>query len=158
MAAEYSASVSQIVSPNQPVIFQDAPVPCKRGLVYYREGSGIFRLASPSLIRNGNTRRCCCQGSPVADYVVSFNGRVQIPTGGTAGTISMGISIDGEVDPASIMSITPSAIEEPGMFGMQVVVSVPWICRCGSLSVRNIGTADVEVLNGVITIEYSGIR
>lgn len=158
MAAEYSASVSQIVSPNQPVMFPDTPVPCMRGLVYHREGSGIFRLASPSLIRNGSVRRCCCQNNPVADYVVSFSGRIQVPTGGTVGTISLGIAIDGEIDQSSIMSITPAAVEEPGSVGMTIVVSIPWICRCGSLSIRNISESDIEVLNGVVTFDYSGIR
>lgn len=159
MAAEYSASVSQIVSPNQPMIFYDAPVPCRRGLIFHRQGSGVFRLASPSLIRNGYPmRRCCCQNIPEADYVVSFNGRVQVPTGGTVGTISLAMAIDGEVDASSIMSVTPAAVEEPGSLGMEIVVSIPWICRCGSLSVRNIGTNDVEVLNGVITFDYAGIR
>lgn len=159
MAAEYSASFSQTVSPNQPVLFPDAPVPCGRGLIYHRDGSGIFRLASSSLIRNGcMPRRCCCQNAPVADYVVSFNGRVQIPTGGAVGTITLAIAIDGEIDPASAMSVTPAAVEEPGSLGTEIVVSVPWICRCSSVSVRNIGIADIEVLNGAITFDYAGIR
>ena len=46
MGAEYSANAAQTLQPGASVIFTESPVPCNRGLVYHRDGSGIFRLAN----------------------------------------------------------------------------------------------------------------
>ena len=157
MAFEASTIRDQIVAPNGSVTYELEPVPCTRGLVYHRDGSGVLRLASPSIIRCGNRRSCCCR-QPVADYVASFHATVQIPADGEVAPISFAVFIDGEEDPGSVMTITPAAAEEPGNIGTDVVVSVPWICRCASLSVRNIGTEPVEVLNAVLVVDFGGIR
>ena len=159
MAANYTIITSQNVAANAAVVFPEAPVPCNRGLIYHRDGSGIFRLASPSAISCGcSFRSCCCCGMPVANYLVGFHGNVQIPEGGTVEEISLAIAIDGEVDPASIMTVTPAAAEELWSVGREIIVSVPWVCRCASVSVRNISTQAVDVANGTIVLDYLGIR
>ena len=55
MAAEYSANATQTVEVNAPVIFTESPVPCRRGLIFHRDESGIFRLAN-----NANANACGC--------------------------------------------------------------------------------------------------
>ena len=95
---------------------------------------------------------------PVANYLVGFHGNVQIPEGGTVEEISLAIAIDGEVDPASVMTVTPAAAEELWNVGTEIIVSVPWVCRCASVSVRNISTQAVDVANGTIVLDYLGIR
>ena len=52
MGAEYSANAAQTVQPGGSVIFTESPVPCNRGLVYHRDGSGIFRLANKFFRQN----------------------------------------------------------------------------------------------------------
>ena len=157
MAAEYSANLAQTVAANGSVIFTESPVPCACGRIYHRDESGIFRLASPSVISNCR-RNNCCGRMPFADYLVSYSGNIAIPTGGTVEEISLVISIDGEIDPSSTMIFTPAAVGDFGNVSTQVVVSVPWICRCASVSVRNSSTQAITVQNSNMTFVYKGIN
>lgn len=158
MAAEYSANNTQEVAANGSVIFTESPVPCNRGLVYHRDESGIFRLASPSTIGCGCAQRtCCCQDMPTANYIVMYSANLGLPEGGTAGAISLALTIDGEVDPSSIMTVTPLAGESNNV-STSIVVAVPAICRCSSVSVRNVSTQAVDVSNSNIVIDFAGIR
>ena len=156
MAAEYSASPVQTIAAGASAIFSEAPVPCARGMIYHRDESGLFRLASPSLMRCA-PRRCCCQGMPVAIYSASFGGNIAIPTGGTLGEISLAIAIDGEIDPSSTMLYTPAAVETPGNVSTHILVAVPWICRCASVSVRNTSAQPITLENANIVFEFEGI-
>lgn len=157
MAAEYSANALQLIQPNGSAIFTASPFACNRGLIYHRDESGLFRLASPSVITGGNLRRCCCSRMPTANYVVGFSGNISVPTGGTAEEIQLALAIDGEIDPSSIMSFTPAAVNAAGNVAAQIVVAVPWICRCASVSVRNVSTQAIQLENANILFQYDGI-
>lgn len=158
MAAEYSANAIQTVAAGGSVIFTESPVPCNRGLIYHRDESGAFRLASPTAMGCGCRRGCCCMDYPTANYQVAFHANIQIPEGGTVEPISLAIAIDGEVDASSIMTITPAAVEELGNVGADVIVAVPCICRCSSVSVRNVSTQPIEVANANIVFDFAGVR
>lgn len=83
--AEYVYNPVQRVEPNQNVLLQDA-IPCNRGYVIHRNGSGILTLRG---IVNGS---CGC----FARYQVTFNGNIAIPSDGTApAPISVSLAIDG---------------------------------------------------------------
>lgn len=158
MAAEYSANAAQNLAANASVIFTETPVPCRRGLVFHRDESGIFRLASPSLIAgNRNVGGCCCAGMPMANYLVTFGGNVAIPTGGTVEEISMALFVDGAEDPSSTMLYTPAAVEQFGNISRSIIVQVPWICRCSSFSVRNTSTQAITLQNANLVVDYLGI-
>ena len=43
--AEYSANAVQTVNPGETIVFTEAPVPCTKGLVRHRDGTGNFLLA-----------------------------------------------------------------------------------------------------------------
>lgn len=154
MAAEYSSIASQIVSANQPIIFSEAPVPCREGIIFHRDGTGVFLLSSRGL---QPYRQCCRVVVPQALYQVEFHANVQIPEGGTVDTITLALVVDGEVEPAAIMSVTPAAVEEPFNIGTSSIVNVPAICGCSRVSVRNIGTEDVEVLSSNIVFNRAGV-
>lgn len=162
MAAEFSANDLQTVLPSQSVIFTASPVPCNRGLIYHRDESGLFRLASPGVINGGcgYNRGCCCCDMPNALYQVAFHCNIAIPTepAGTVEAISLALAIDGEIDPSSIMTVTPAAVGEFFNVGAEIIVAVPWICRCASVSVRNVSTQSVDVQNANIVFNYAGIR
>ena len=158
MAAEYSANAIQTVAAGGSVIFSESPVPCNRGLIYHRDESGAFRLASPTAMGRGCRRGCCCMDYPTANYQVAFHANIQIPEGGTVEPISLAIAIDGEVDASSIMTYTPAAVEELGNVGADVIVAVPCICRCSSVSVRNVSTQPIEVANANIVFDFAGVR
>ena len=140
--AEYSANAIQTVASNGSVIFSESPVPCRKGFIYHRDESGLFRLASNAI--NNPCNRCNAQ------YQVAFHANIQIPDGGTVEPISLALAIDGEVDPSSEMIITPAAVEELGNVGAEIIVTVPWICRCSSVSVRNTSTQAIQVQNANI--------
>ena len=145
MAAEYSAIAIQTVAPNGSVIFTESPVPCNKGYILHRDESGIFRLASNSVNNN------CCRCD--ANYGVAFHANIQIPAEGTTEPISLAVVIDGEVDPSSTMIFTPAAVEEFGNVGAEIIVSVPWLCRCSTVSVRNTSTQPIQVQNANIVFE-----
>ncbi len=158
MSAEYSANAIQTVAPGGSVIFTESPVPCNRGLIFHRDDTGLFRLASPSTICNGFVRCSGCNRMPMADYEVAFHANIQIPDGGTVEEISLALAIDGDIDPSSQMIFTPAAVEEFGNVGADIIVSVPYICRCSSVSVRNTSEQAIEVQNANIVFDYNGIR
>lgn len=161
MAAEYSANQLQTVPANGPVIFTASPVPCNRGMIYHRDESGIFRLASPRVLGVCCRRQCCCSDFPEAVYSVGFHANIAVPGTPTAGTveeIQLALFVDGEEDPSSIMSFTPAAVDEFGNVGAGILVSVPCICGCSSVSVRNISTQPVNVRNANLVIDFAGIR
>lgn len=91
-------------------------------------------------------------------YQVSFHANIAVPTGGTVEAISLAIAIDGAVDPSSTMIFTPAAVEEFGNVGAEIMVAVPAICGCESISVVNTSTQEIAVQNANIVIDYRGIR
>ena len=159
MAAEYSANALQLINANASAIFTETPVPCFNGYVFHRDESGIFKLASPSLITgNCNVRRCCCgYRMPTANYLVQFGGNIAVPTGGTVEEISMAIFVDGVEDPSSIMRVTPAAVDQYDNISRTIIVQVPWICRCSDVSVRNTSAQAINLQNANLVIDYLGI-
>lgn len=158
MAAEYSANALQLVQPSASVIFTESPVPCNRGLIYHRDESGLFRLASSGLLGVSCCRRCCCADFPNALYQCAFHCNISVPEGGTVEEISLALAIDGEIDPSSLMLFTPAAVEEFGNVGADIIIAVPCICRCSSVSVRNTSTQAINVQNANIVFDFAGIR
>lgn len=157
MAAEYSANALQTVNATQPIIFTESPVPCNKGLIYHRDESGNFLLAN-NAPNNCNTCNCGCRRIYETRYAVTFSANIGVPTGGTVEEIQVGIAIDGTTDPSSIMRFTPAAVEEFGNISKTIVVSVPSLCGCENVSVRNISTQPIEVQNANIVIDYIGVQ
>ena len=158
MAAQYSTSVDQTIPAGGSAVFDLAPVPCRQGLIYHREGGAQFRLASPSILGYGRGCGCSCCGTPTANYVVSFHGNVGLPEGAEIIPITLALALDGEVDPDSVMESSPATAEVYNSVGTEVVEEVPWICRCGSVSLRNTSTAPIVLRAGAtITFDFAGI-
>lgn len=155
MACEYSANMEQTVLSNQPVIFTESPVPCRQGFIFHRDESGNFLLAN----RAPRTNSCGCQRKIYETlYNVEFHANIAVPEGGTAEEIQLAIVLDGDTDPSSIMRFTPAAVNEYGNVGASVIVAVPSLCGCNSVSIRNISTQSVLVQNANVLFEAEGIR
>lgn len=150
MAAEYSANAAQTVPVNGSVIFTESPVPCNCGLVYHRDGSGIFRLANKFFRQN--ITQCWRRNT---NYEVAFHANIAVPDGETvsADGISLAIFIDGEEDPSSLMITAPAATEVFENVGSDIIVTVPYLCGCSSVSVRNTSTIPILVQNANIIFE-----
>lgn len=158
MAAEYSANALQVVAANAPVIFTESPVPCNRGLIFHRDESGSFLLASNA----GNASCSCgcgCRRIYGTHYQVAFHANISLPTGGTVEPIALAIAIDGEIDPSSIMQVTVPLVSDTAgdNVGADIIVSVPSLCRCSNVSVRNISTQPINVMNANLVIDYAGV-
>lgn len=160
MAAEYSANATQAVLSGQSVIFIESPVPCNRGLVFHRDESGVFLLANnaPSV----NRCSCGCRRIYETLYQVEFHGNISLPTepAGTVEPISLAISIDGATDPSSIMTVTVPLVSDTAgdNVGASIIVAVPSLCGCENVTVRNISTQTINVMNANIVINYVGVR
>ena len=51
------------------------------------------------------------------------------------------------------MVITPAAVEEFGNVGAEVIVTVPYLCGCSTVSVRNTSTIPIAVQNANIVFD-----
>ena len=132
--AEYVYNPVQSVQPNQNVLLQSS-IPCGKGYVYHREGSGILTLKG---VVNNPT-------SCFARYQVTFNGNIALPTG-TTGPIAIALAINGEPIQTSKAVFTPAAVatdpptdENFGNVTSTAIITVPKGC-CFTLSVENDST------------------
>lgn len=142
--AEYTAVAVQTVNPGESVVFTETPVPCTRGFVRHREGSGNFLLSGAT---------CACR--PAATYLVDFGANIAVPTGGTVEAISLSITIDGSTLPASEMTVTPAAIEE--YFNVSRAINAEiWRGCCQTVTVRNVSEQPILVENANILFERKG--
>ena len=127
---EIIANALETVPANQNVYFTDTII-CGGCAITHRDDSGLVTL-------KGITNQCR------ARYRVSFGGNIAVPTGGTAGPISLALAIDGEAVPATTMTVTPAAVGDFFNIYSSVYVDVPRGC-CVTISVRNISTVPVDV-------------
>lgn len=140
--AEYSSDLQQIVNPGETVVFTDSPVPCNRGFVRHRDGTGNFLLSGYVPIKNG------CRASS-ATYMVDFGANIAVPTGETVGEISLALVIDGATIPASTMEVTPAAVDE--FFNVSRAINVQiWRGCCETVAVRNTSAIPILVENANI--------
>lgn len=156
MAAEYSVAIPQTVEPNQPVIFTDSPCPCSQGMIFKKSG-GVFLLASNAPDSTCSCG-CGCRRIYETNYEVEVHANIEIPTGGTVEEIRLAIAVDGVIDPASVMSFVPAAVETPGNVGTSIVVSVPSICGCDNVAIVNASTQEITVNNASLVFDYAGVR
>lgn len=137
--AEYTAIAAQTIAPNQNAVFTESPIPCNRGLVCHREGSGLFSL-------RGNCNQCR------ARYKVVFGGNIALPTGGTAGPISIALALDGEALQSATAIVTPAAVNE--YFNVFAIAYID-VCRgcCSTVTVENASGVPILMQNANIVIE-----
>lgn len=123
--AEFTNNPIQLVNPNQPVLL-NTTIGCNKGYVLHRNGSGIVTLRG---IVNG--------AGCFARYQVTFNGNIAVPTGGTAGPISIAIALDGEPLLTSRAIVTPAAVDQYFNVTSTAIITVPKGC-CFNISVENV--------------------
>ena len=143
--AEYSNSSVQTVNPGESIVFTETPIPCTRGFVRHREGSGNFLLSGYVPYING----CGCNRSNSALYLIDFGANIAVPTGGTVGSISVALTIDGSTLPSSIMTVTPAAVEEYFNISRAINAEI-WRGCCETVTIRNISEQPILVQNANI--------
>jgi hypothetical protein len=135
---ELTTNALQTVASNANVIFNDTAVKGNCSIVH-REGSGLVTL-------RGITNQCR------ARFRVYFGGNVAIPTGGTAGPITLAIAINGEAMGPTTMISTPAAVETFNNISTEVFLDVPSGC-CYTISVINLTAASISVQNANLIVE-----
>ena len=138
--AEFTYNPVQLVQPNQPVILNDS-IPCNKGYVIHRKESGLVTLRG--IVNNP----CSC----FARYQVTFNGNIAVPEGGTAGPISVALSIDGEPILSSQAIVTPTAVGNYFNVTSTAIITALKGC-CLNVSVDNTSTAAINVQNANLTV------
>lgn len=124
--AEFVYNPVQLVQPNQNVLLNGS-IPCNRGYVIHREGSGILTL------RGAVNNPSCC----FARYQVTFNGNIAVPDDGTVGPIAIALTIGGEPIQTSKAIVTPAAVNEYFNATSTAIITVPRGC-CFNVSVENV--------------------
>ena len=104
-----------------------------------RDRSGIVTL-------RGITNQCR------ARYKVSFGANIAVPTGGTAGPISVALAITGEPLASATATVTPAAVTEFFNIFTAVYIDVPKGC-CLTVAVENISTQPISVANANLIVE-----
>lgn len=140
--AEFTSNAVQEVAAGQNILFTETAVPCNRGYVLHREGSGIVTLRG---IVN-NPYGC------FARYKIFFGGNIAIPTGGTVEPISVALAIDGEPIPTSSAIVTPAAVDQYWNISESLYVTVPRGC-CYTIAVENTSGQPINVQNANIIVE-----
>lgn len=87
-----------------------------------------------------------------ARFRVTFGANIAVPTGGTAGAISLAIAINGEPVVTTTMTTTPAAVDQYNNVFSSIFLDVPKGC-CSQISVKNISTQTVSVQNANLIVE-----
>lgn len=85
-------------------------------------------------------------------FKVTFTGNIAVPTGGTAGAISLTITIDGEAVRTAQMIVTPAAVEQYFNVASCVYIDVPTGC-CSTAGVTNTSDQTINVQNANLIVE-----
>lgn len=139
--AEFTYNPIQLINAGQDAIL-NTTIPCNKGYVYHRNESGIVILRG---IVN-NPTNC------YARYKVTFNGNIAVPTGETAGPISVALAIDGEALRTSNAIVTPTVADAYFNVTSTAFITVPKGC-CFSVSVENTSTISINMQNANLVVE-----
>lgn len=139
--AEYIEIQEQTVEAGQNILLNDS-IPCNKGYVIHRNGTGILTL-------RGIVNSPCAR---FARYQVTFNGNIAIPEGGAVEPISIALALDGEPIRSSLAISTPAAAEEYNNVTSTAFITVPSGC-CFTIAVENTSGDAILVQNSNLTVE-----
>ena len=135
--AEFTSPFVQRIAAGQNAVLLEDPV--KSRCVNHRAGSGLVCVAN-----SGND----CNP---ARYRVYGKANIAIPTGGTVGAISLGLSLNGEVLQTSLAPVTPAAVENFFNVSFEEIVCAG---KCQvNLAITNPNTQAIEVENLTLIVE-----
>lgn len=136
---EITANAVQTVNANSNVIFTDTPISGNCSIMN-REGSGLVKL-------RGLTSTQCR-----ARFRASFGANIALPDGGTAGPISVTMSLDGEPISTTKMIVTPAAVDNYFNVSADIFIEVPRNC-CSTIAVTNTSGVTILVQNANLIVE-----
>lgn len=138
--AEYVYPLDQTIASGNNVLLQDS-IPCNKGYVIHRNGSGILTL-------RGIVNNPCAK---FARYFVEFNGNIAVPAGETPGEISLALAIDGEALQTSLARVTPTVAEAFFNVTSVAYITVPAGC-CVTIAVENTSNIPIVAANSNLVV------
>lgn len=132
--AEYGYPLEQTIAGGQNAIFYDI-IPCTKGYVMHREGSGLLTLRG---IVNSPCNR-------FARYFVLFSANIAVAEGGTPGEISVALAINGEPLQTSLAAVTPAAAGDYFNVSAMAHIDVPVGC-CVTITVENTTNPSADIV------------
>lgn len=150
---EYSANTVQTIPAGGSAVFTTTVTPCYGGLIMHMDNTPGFELSGWVPANTG----CPCNRTQYAMYEAFVGGNIAVTTGGTAGQISLSLSINGTPIPYSEMDATPAAVEE--FFHVSNQVTVPTLAGCcQTLTVTNTSTQSIDVKNLVLKLKRTDLN
>ena len=144
--AEYIYNEVQQVAAGQSALLNDA-IPCNKGYVIHRVGSGILTL-------RGIVNNPCAK---FARYKVAFDGNISIPTGVAPGEIQLGLAIGGEIVPSSIAAVTPTVADAYWNVVGFAIIDVPTGC-CYTVAVENATVSEDPATTPAIPVNLRNLN
>ena len=126
--------IDEQTAPQKTAALLNDAIPCPRGLIMHRPGSGLITL-------RGNPPAPCAK---FARYEVEFEGNISVPTDGTVGEIDAAIAISGEILPSSIAAATPTVVGAYWHVGGSAVIDVMPGC-CTEVTIENASVTDTPI-------------
>lgn len=142
--AEYIANGVQTINPGETVIFDTTAVPCTRGFIRHRDGTGNF------IVSGWMPTYSCRKSNPL--YLISFSANIAIPEGQTVDSISVALTIDGATLPSSTMIQTPAAVGEYSNISVTANAEIFRNC-CETFSVRNTSSIPILMQNANLVLD-----
>lgn len=136
--AEFTNSSTVTVAAGQNLPLTETAVKGPACIVH-RDGAGIVTL-------RGLTNQC------KARFKVIFGGNIAVPTGGTAGAISVALAIDGEPLNSATAIATQAAAGDYFNVFVAAFIEVPRGC-CVTVAVENTSAQAIDIANSNLIAE-----
>lgn len=134
--AEFTSTIQQVAAGQNAVLDVDV---IKSRCVSHRTGSGLICVDNSG---------CDCKP---ARYKVFVKANISIPTGGTVGSTSLGIALNGEIVQSSIATVTPAATGDEFSVATEEIINAG---KCPvNIAVRNPNTQTIQVADLVVIVE-----
>jgi hypothetical protein len=138
--AEFTYNPVQEVAVGGNVILNSS-ISCNKGYVLHRNESGLVTLRG--IVNNPCGR--------FARYRVQFDANIAVPTGETAGPISVSVAIGGEALPTSNAIVTPTVANAYFNVVSFAIIDVPAGC-CNTIAIENTSTIPINVQNANLEV------
>lgn len=135
---EITANAIQTIAVNNDIMFTDTAVPGCASIIH-REGSGLVTLRG--LGRQNRAR-----------FHIHFGANIAVPTGQTAGPISIDVAINGEPFQTTQMIVSPTNPDRYNNVSTSAFLDVPLGC-CTTIAIKNTSTIPINVQNANLIIE-----
>jgi len=144
--AEFIYNEIQQIPAGSSALLNDA-IPCNRGYVLHRPGSGILTL-------KGAVNNPCAR---FARYKLVYDGNIAVPTAVAPGEIQVAIAIGGEVLSSSIAAATPTVADAYWNVSGFAIIDVPVGC-CYTVAIENATVSEDPATTPAIPINMRNLN